>query len=115
MIKKTVKWFHLVTGYPIEKRSRTTCNTRYHHPHLYRYIDTYKCPEYQTNKLVGRGYGLLPERKLRSEPFLEVAGDLIGPWKIKVQGRAYECNTLIVIDRVPKLVELTIINHKTSE
>ena len=67
------------------------------------------------HKLVERGYGLLPERELRSEPFSEVAVDLIGPWKIKVRGRIYEFNALTAIDPVTNLVELKRISRKTSD
>ena len=40
--------------------------------------------------------------------------DLIGPWKIRVQGIEIEFNALTCIDPVTNLVELTRINNKTS-
>ena len=58
-------------------------------------------------KLVSKGHGLLPEGETRSEPFLEVAVNLIGPWKISVRVRPFEINALTAIDAVTNLVELT--------
>ena len=51
---------------------------------------------------------------MRSEPFEEVAVDLIGPWKITVRGKSYEFNALTSIDTVTNLVEIVRIERKTS-
>ena len=67
------------------------------------------------HKLDGKGYGLLPERELREQPFEEVVVDLISPWEIQVKGKPYEFNALTYIDTVTKLVELIRIDHKTSQ
>ena len=95
LIKPTIKWYHRVTGYPGERKLRYTLNSRFFHPHLWRYIDKYAHADSQKHKLPGRGYGELPERDLRRKPFSEVAVDLIGPCKIKVRGREYEFSALI--------------------
>ena len=84
MVKPTVEWFHLVTGHPGQKKLRFTINQRYYHPELRKYVDQYKCTHCERHKLEGKGYGLLPEHETRTEPFEEVAVDLIGPWKIKL-------------------------------
>ncbi len=68
----------------------------------------------QRNKPSGTGYGLLPERELRSVPFKECAVDLIGPWIIQVHNEPYEFNALTVIDTVSNLVELVRIDEKMS-
>ena len=57
----------------------------------------------------------MPERELRSEPFEEVAVDLIGPWKISISGKTYEFNALTSIDTVTALVEIVQIENKTAE
>ena len=62
-----------------------------------------------------KGYGLLPKRELREQPFDEVAVDLIGPWEVQVRGRGYEFKALTSIDPVTNLVELTRIDNATSE
>ena len=45
----------------------------------------------------------------------EVAVDLIGPWKVKVRGKAYEFNALTCIDTAKKIIELVRIDNKTSQ
>ena len=80
-----------------------------------RQINNYHCTECQRHKQDGKGYGLLPERELREQPFNEVAVDLIGPWKVQVRGRGYEFKALTSIDPVTNLVELTRIDNATSE
>ena len=47
-------------------------------------------------------------------PWDEVCVDLIGPWKIEIQGREIEFNALTSIDPVTNLVELVRIDNKTS-
>jgi hypothetical protein len=61
-------------------------NQRYHYPKLRYHIDELKCKDCQKYKLAGRGYGLLPKQEVRIAPREEVAIDLIGPWKVKVNG-----------------------------
>jgi hypothetical protein len=53
-----------------------------------------KCKDCQKHKLEGRGYGLLPKREVRIAPWEEDAIDLIGPWKVKVNGQQVEFNAL---------------------
>ena len=79
------------------------------------YIDSYKYADCQHHELDDKGYGLLPDHKLREQPFEEVAVDLIGPWKVQVRGKPYEFNALRCIDTVTNLVELVRIDHKTSQ
>jgi len=54
-------------------------------------------------------------RDLKEQPFEEVAVDLIGPWKFQVRGKPYELNALTAIDTVTNLVEIVLIDKKTSE
>jgi hypothetical protein len=115
MLKPTIEWFHIVTGHPGSKKLRLTLEQRYYNPEMRRYIDNYKCADCQHHKLDGKGYGLLPERELKEQPFEEVAVDLIGPWKVQVRGKPYEFNALTSIDPVTNLVELIRIDHKTSQ
>ena len=115
MIKPTMEWFHMVTGHPGQKRLFLTLSAKYHHDKLRYYCDRYLCTDCQKHKLDGRGYGLLPEREIRSEPFEEVAVDLIGPWKIPVRGKVFEFKALTMIDTVTALVELTRVENKTAK
>ncbi len=52
---------------------------------------------------------------MRIAPWEEVAIDLIGPWKVKVNGRQVEFNALICIDTALNLVELIRIDNMTAE
>jgi hypothetical protein len=61
-------------------------NQRYHHPTLRYHIEKWKCKDCQKYKLEGPGYGLLPKQEVRIAPWEEFAIDLIGPWKVKVNG-----------------------------
>jgi hypothetical protein len=87
MVVDTIKWFHQVMGHPGERRLRETLNQCYHHPKLCYHIDRLKYTNCQKYKLAGHGYGLLPKQEMRIAPWEEVAIDLIGPWKVMVNGR----------------------------
>ena len=60
------------------------------------------------------GYGKLPPRNPQVVPWDEVAVDLIGPWKIEVNGREFIFLALTCIDPVTNLVEIIRINGKSS-
>jgi hypothetical protein len=94
MVAGTIKWFHQVMGHPGEKRLREMLNQRYYHTKLHYHIDKLKCKDCQKHKLAGRGYGLLPEREVRIALWEEIATNLIGPWKVKVNGQQVEFNAL---------------------
>ena len=88
---------------------------RYYNCDIRRCIDNFNCNYCQRNKLDGKGYGLLPEREVRSIPFEECAVDLIGPWKVQVRGNPYEFFALTAIDTITNLVELIRVDDKNSE
>ena len=73
---------------------------RYHNRDLRRYIDNFNCDYCQRNKLDGKRYGLLPERKVQSILFEECAMNLIGPWVVQVCSNPYEFDALTIIDTV---------------
>jgi hypothetical protein len=87
MVVDTVKWFHQVMGHSGENRFRETLNQLYHHPKLRYHIDKLKYKDCQKHKLAGHGYGLLPKQEVGIAPWEEVAINLIGPWKVKVNCR----------------------------
>ncbi len=115
MVVDTVKWFHQVMGHPGEKRLQETFKQRYYHPRLRYHIDILKCKDCQMHKLEGHGYGLLPEQEVRIAPWEEVVINLIGPWKVKVNGRQVEFNALACIDMASNQVKLICIGNKTAE
>jgi hypothetical protein len=52
---------------------------------------------------------------VRIAPWEEVAIDLSGPWKVKVNGQQVEFNALTCIDMASNLVELIRIDNKTAK
>ena len=52
---------------------------------------------------------------MRTAPWEEVAIDLIGPWKVKVNDRQVEFDILTCIDTASNLVELIRVDNKTAE
>ncbi len=111
-LQPTIKWFHQVTGHLGSKRLFKQISSRYYCRDIWLLIDKFHCKHCQSNKLSGTGYGLLPERELRSVPFEECAVDLIGPWIIQVCKKPYKFNDLTVIDMVSNLVELVRTDEK---
>jgi hypothetical protein len=114
MVVDTVKWFHQVMGHPGEKRLQEMLNQRYYHPRLRYRIDKLKCKDCQKHKLAGRANGFLPGREVQIAPWEEATIDLIGPWKVKVNGRQVEFNALTCIDMASKSAEL-IVDNKTAK
>jgi hypothetical protein len=86
MVVDTIKWYHQVMRHPGEKRLREMLNQCYHHPKLRHHIDKLMCKKCQKHKLAGCGYGLLPKQEVRISPWEEFAINLIGLWKVKVNG-----------------------------
>jgi hypothetical protein len=115
MVVDTVKWFYQVMGHPGEKRSQDTLNQRYYHPRLHCHIEKLKCKDCQKHKLEGCGYGLLPKWEVRIAPWEEVAINLIGPWRVKVNSQQVEFNALTCIDMALNLVELICVDNKTAK
>eukprot|EP00957_Ditylum_brightwellii_P148738 11324101-Ditylum_brightwellii.AAC.1 len=74
-------------GHPGQSRLTETLKQRYYHIKLRYWIDRHKCEYCQRHRFPGRGYGLLPEREMKIAPWEEVAINLVGPWKMKVNGR----------------------------
>ena len=83
-------------------------------PRLSTYCSEYKCDDCQKNKQLGAGYGHLPARHAQLLPWNEVAIDLIGPWRIDINGQEIEFNALTCIDPVTNLVEIIRIENKTA-
>ncbi len=80
-------------------------------------MDKLKSNDFKKNKikLAGHGYGLLPKQEVQIAPLEEVVINLIGPWKVKVNGIQVEFNALTCIDTASNLVKLIRIDNKTAE
>ncbi len=115
LVLPTIKWYHQVTGHPGSKRLYEQLKQRYYHRDLCQLADNLNCDFCQRNKLDGKGYGFLPECKVRSIPFEECAVDLIGPWIVQVPGTPHQFEALTAIDTVINLVEIVRIDSKDSD
>jgi hypothetical protein len=72
MVIDTIKLFHQEMGHSGEKRLPEMLNHCYNHPKLRHHINKLKWKDFQTHKLAGRGYGLLPKWEVRIAPWEEV-------------------------------------------
>jgi hypothetical protein len=70
----------------VRKRFCETLNQRHQHPKLWYQIDELKYKGFQKYKLAGRSHGLLPKQEVQIASWDEVTINLIGPWKVKVNG-----------------------------
>jgi hypothetical protein len=102
-------------GHPGETRLHETLNQHYHHPKLRYHFDKLKCKDCQKHKFADRGYSLLPKQEVRIAPWEEVTSNLIGPWKVEVNGQQVEFNTLTCIDWASNLVELILVDIRTTK
>ena len=111
-----VRWYHAVLNHVGMTRLHLTIATHFYHPQLRFVVNTVvrECTICQRYKLAGPGYGKLPPREANLAPWDEVAVDLIGIWKIEINGQQLEFNALTCIDPVTNLTELIRINNRTS-
>lgn len=82
-------------------------------PGLKNRISRFNCAVCQWNKQLEKGYGYLPERVTRLMPWDKVAVDLIGPWKLTVNGRELEFLALTCIAPVTNITELILVENKS--
>ncbi len=114
MVVHTIKGFHQVIGHPGEKKLREMLNQRHHHLKLWYQIDELEYKDCQTYKLAGPSHGLEPKQEVLIAPWEEVTINLIGPWKVKVNGQQVEFNALTCIDKTLNLVKLIHIDNETA-
>mmetsp|Transcript_1731 Transcript_1731/g.3813 ORF Transcript_1731/g.3813 Transcript_1731/m.3813 type:complete len:465 (+) Transcript_1731:801-2195(+) len=114
LVQPVIVWNHLVLGHRGTTSLYNTIVRRFYAPGLKRKVEALRCEVCQINKSVNMQYGHLPERHADLVPWFSVAVDLIGPWKIMVNGIEIEFNALTCIDPVTNLTELARIENKTS-
>jgi transposase InsO family protein len=116
MVDHLVNWYHITLNHIGITRLYETIATHFHYPRLKAIVEqrVSNCDVCQRNKATGPGYGELPERDAQLLPWNEVAVDLIGPWRISINGQELEFNALTCIDPVTNLVELVRIQNKTA-
>ena len=113
MLLKLVAWLYQVLGHPGAPSLYQTMSQHYYISRLQHTIDTFKRDHCQEHKLLGKGYELLPDRDVVSQPWDEIVVDLIGPWEIKAKNRPVQFNALRTIDTTTNLVKTTRVDNKT--
>ena len=116
MLDETIHWYHLSLNHVGMNKTFDSMSMHLHHPDLKdRCIALIgSCDPCQRYKLPGKGYGELPPRDAEIAPWREVAVDLIGPWRINVNGQEVVFRALTIIDTVTNYCEIIRINNKTA-
>lgn len=117
LLSKLVTWYHVFLNHIGASRLHDTIGINFSHPQLLRECrkQTRSCDACQRYKPPGRGYAHTPARQALAAPFHEVAVDLIGPWKVTVNGQELVFNALTAIDTVTNLPEIIRVENKTAE
>jgi hypothetical protein len=115
LVDPIMQWYHKVLGHCGVNRLYDGVRAHFYFPSLKDRCAQLKCAVCQMNKAIGIGFGELPPRIAPLLPWNEVAIDLIGPWRMNVQGVEVEFNALTCIDPVTNLVELIVIHNKTAK
>eukprot|EP00957_Ditylum_brightwellii_P202211 15329104-Ditylum_brightwellii.AAC.1 len=94
LARPVVAWYHFVLGNCGTNRLYDTIWAWFKVPGLRCLVKEFHCGECQRNQQLGQGYGELPARVAMLMPWEEVAVDLIGPWRMQVNGQEVEFNAL---------------------
>ena len=83
--QSVLSWYHIPLCYPGMTRTEATIKQHLWWPTIQKKVTRLvkKCPICQKEKRHTKKYGLLPEKKLESEPWEIICVDLIGPYTIK--------------------------------
>ena len=105
LVQQVIVWYHLVLGHRGTQLMYHTINRRFYNRGLKRKVESLKCEICQMNKPINAQYGHLPEQHADLVLWYSVAVDLIGPWKITINGVVLKFNALTCIDPVSNLME----------
>ena len=86
MIEPTIRWFHETLGHGGVNRLYDAIRQHFFVPRLRQLCDNYRCEICRNNKVLSPGYGHLPPREAPLMLWAEVMIDLIGPWKVAIDG-----------------------------
>lgn len=114
---QAIDWYHSLTGHGGITRVKESMSAYFWFPNLHDAVEAFikTCDACQRYKSPGRIHGEAPARLELSDPWSEVAVDLIGPWKVLVDGRMLSVYALTSIDMATTLSEIIRIEDKTSE
>ncbi|GKY96404.1 hypothetical protein MPSEU_000599900 [Mayamaea pseudoterrestris] len=116
ILDRLILWYHLSMAHAGMTRLTTSIKQHFYHPKLKQRVEHLvgACDTCQRNKGGSRQYGELPARDVRVAPWYEVHVDLIGPWKVSVNGIDCYFRALTMIDPVTNLVEIVRYQDKSA-
>jgi len=117
LARSILEWYHNALNHIGEEKMYQTYSQHFYTKNVRHIIKEIcsQCHVCQVNKISTINYGLLPPRQVSMNPWHTVAVDLVGPWKIKVEGMELEYHALTVIDNDTNLTEAVRIRDKTSK
>jgi transposase InsO family protein len=118
LIGDVLEWYHITLCHPGATRMKDTIGAIFTAPNLAKSIELYveRCDSCQRHKDPGRAYVELPPREAESNPFEEVAVDLIGPWTLETKEHGdFEFSALTATCTACTLCELARVEHKTTD
>ena len=117
MLNELITWYHNVLLHVGSTRLTSSISTHFYHPQLDERVSNFvkRCQDCQRFKRPGIGFGHLAPRECFFQPFTEVAVDMIGPWRVRVNNEMLVFKALTMIDTVSNLVELVNCTTGTGE
>ena len=114
MVNDILEWYHTLLSHPGVNRTERTIAKLFYIPNLRASVEAYiqRCDACQRRKATNQRVAQLAPREDNCYPFEEVAVDLIGPWRLEVDGIGLvEFNALTMIDTTTVLTELVCISN----
>lgn len=117
LTRRLIKWYHAMLVHPGAERLYNTLRQHYTWPNMAQQIKNYtkQCHACQVGKRGLRGMGKIPLKDVETEPWKDVAIDLAGPWKTKIDGKEIVFHTFTIIDTFTGWVEIVPIYNKEME
>jgi Integrase zinc binding domain len=118
MINDVLAWYHITLCHPGAMRMKDMIGALFTAPNLGKSIELYveRCDSCQRHKDPSRAYVELPPTEADSNPFEEVAVDLIGPWTLETEEHGqFEFSALTATCTACTLSKLARVEHKTMD
>ena len=112
-----IRWMHSLLIHPVVERLHATLAAHFWFPRMKVAIIqfTNSCEICQRHKPSNRPTGFLAPKELQDiNPLGQVEDDLIGPWKVDIQGLELSFRALTCIDPIISISEIIPIENATS-
>ncbi len=114
--QRLIHWYHHMLVHPGADRLYNTLSQHFYWKLMKADIQAFskKCHACQKGKRGLRGYGKIPMKDVESQPWLDVALDLYGPLKAKINEKTVTFHALTMIDPFTSWVEVIPIYTKEA-